>query len=450
MVDMMILKRKIYDELLNWKGKKGRTALLIEGARRVGKSTIVKEFAKNEYRSSLFIDFVKPIPGTIDIFQNYRHDIGLLLSHLALLYGVRLMERESLIVFDEVQRYPPARELIKYFVEDGRYDYIETGSLISIKKNVRDIQIPSEESRIRMNPLDFEEFLWANGDEVSAPFIRDCFEKKMPLGHDLHKNMMEKYKTFMLVGGMPQSVVAYLSGHDLYAAEEMKRSILKLYSDDLRKAEEGADPRATVIFSKIPSILSARKKSFRPGQVKRNTRTDDYASSISWLEESYICNLCRSINDPSCALNLSLDVDSVKIYMGDTGLLITHSFDSGSITSSEIMDAFVKNKLSINEGMFFENAVAQALVSSNHALYYSEFYTENDDKHPHEVDFISSSGKKIVPIEVKSSISSKHRSLDLFMEKYGSRVDNVYVVHGKDLRVDGKITYIPIYMTICL
>ena len=446
----MILKRKIYDVLMEWKKGKGRTALLIEGARRVGKSTIVREFAKQEYRSALYIDFVKPMPGTIEIFQNYRHDIGLLLSHLALLYGIKLVDRESLIIFDEIQKYPPARELIKYFVEDGRYDYIETGSLISIRRNVKDIQIPSEELRIRMNPLDFEEFLWANGDEASMPFIRGCFEKMEPLGHALHKNMMEKYKTYMLVGGMPQSVIAYLNGHDIYASEEMKRSILKLYSDDLRKAEEGADPRATAIFSHISSMLSARKKSFYPGHIEKGTRTSDYVTSISWLEESYICNLCRSTNDPNCALNLAIDIDSVKLYMGDTGLLITHSFDSGNITASDITDAFVKDRLSINEGMFFENAVAQDLVSSGRKLYYSEFYTDSDRKHLYEVDFIISSGKKIIPIEVKSSISTRHRSLDLFMEKYGSRVDRAYVIHGKDLRVDGNIAYIPIYMTMCL
>lgn len=443
----MVMKRKIYDELVKWKNNdEGKTAILIEGARRVGKSTIAREFASNEYRSHLFIDFVKPLPGTLEAFEKYRHDTGLLLSNLSLLYNVRLIERKSLIIFDEIQRYPPAREMIKYLVEDGRYDYLETGSLISIKMNVKDIQIPSEEVRIRMHPMDFEEFLWASGDEVTFAHVKECFYNKKPLGQILHGTIMEKYKTYMLVGGMPQAVLSYVRNHDLQDAESVKRNIIKLYSDDMLKIDVVSGAKAKMVFESIPSMLSSHKKTFRPGSIRNDARTAEFSDGIMWLEESRICNICRSNNDPNSAMNLNRDAKSMKCYMGDTGLLITMSFNDGTVTTREVMEALIKDRLSINQGMFFENSVAQSLVSSGRGLFFTEFYDKGDRKHLFEVDFLIVRGKKITPVEVKSSVSSKHRSLDLLMEKYPSRIEEAFVVHGKDLRIDGKTTYVPIYM----
>lgn len=444
----MILRRKIYDTLCTWKESSSRrTALMVEGPRRVGKSTIVEEFAKNEYGSYLLIDFNHLRPGTIEVFERYSYDIGLLTSTLAVLYGVELKRRDSLIVFDEVQHYPPARALIKYLVADGRYDYIETGSLISIKKNVRKIQIPSEEEHIDMHPMDFEEFLWADGDTATYGYIRRCFDEGEPLGPVLHAMVLEKYKTYMMVGGMPQAVVAYIEHHDLQAAESVKREILRLYTDDFRKIESESGEKARAIFKLVPAMLSSRKKVFRPGLIRDTSSTDEHLSGIDWLEDSKICNVCRSITDPSPAINLSIDVESLKFYLCDTGLLLTMAFDDGTAASQEVMEAFIKGKLSINEGMFFENMVAQGMVSAGHKLHFMEFYMKNDRRHLYEVDFVLVHGKKIVPVEVKSGQSDKHRSLDLLMEKYPQRVERAYVVHPRDLRIDGNVTYVPVYMS---
>jgi len=444
-----LFRRKIYQDLLDWKRNNGEYALLIEGARRVGKSTIVKAFADAEYESSLIIDFSNPLNDTVIAFEKYHADLDALFYHLQAIYGVKLAERKSLIVFDEVQFYPKARQLIKHLVQDGRYDYIETGSLISIRKNVENILIPSEELHIVMNPMDFEEFCWAGGDEITFSLIREHFKNHEPLGQIIHRNIMEKYKTYMIVGGMPQAVSKYYSTKDMSEVESVKQSIIKLYRNDMGKIPVGNGTKAQLIFENIPSLLSHHRKIFRPGTIKKSTSSRDYYDSVMWLKEAFICNICRRSTDPNIMLKLDLDDGSFKCYLMDTGLLMTLSAENNVLGNAEVATAFMKDKLSINEGMLFENSVAQNLVSSGHELFFYEFYT-NGNNRVHEVDFLFTEGMKIIPIEVKSSSSSRHSSLDEFIKKYKRRVTKPIVIHPKDLREDGGVLYIPIYMAALL
>ncbi|MCI2075005.1 MAG: AAA family ATPase [Candidatus Methanomethylophilus sp.] len=442
-------RRKIYREMLEWKrGWSGRYALLIEGARRVGKTTIVKEFAAREYENSIYIDFNNPPEQIIPLFEHNSGNLDRFLSYLGALYKVEMHERRTLIIFDEVQNYPKARALIKYLVEDGRYDYIETGSLISLRKNVENITIPSEEMRIEMYPMDFEEFCWAGGDETTVPFIRKHFEEMVPLA-PLHGEMMERYRTYMLVGGMPQAVAEYWNTKDFSNVEKVKRQILALYREDMGKIPVGNGTKARMIFDHIPSMLSFHRKTFSPSRVKKGSKRNAYADSVSWLEEAKICNICYVCADPDTMLNLTRG-DEFKCYLLDTGLLVTLEIEERS--SSGIYSSFIGGDLSINSGMFFENMVAQELRCSGHNLFYHEFYPSPCSKKPYEVDFIlpADSGG-IVPIEVKSGrISARHASLDAFVSKYQERVRRSYVVHSRDLRVDGDIVYIPIYMSMFL
>lgn len=443
----IVFKRKLYDQMLTWKKtSNGKTALLIEGARRVGKTTVVNEFAMKEYDSAIIIDFLKPLDGTIELFEHYYSDVNLLTSSLAMLYGVKLNERNTVFVFDEVQHYPKARQLIKYLVADGKYDYIETGSLISIRNRVNTIQIPSEEETIQMHPMDFEEWLWANGDEVTSDFIRGCFEELKPVGDVLHKAIMEKYKTYMMVGGMPQSVSAFIETKDFAQCEKAKKTIIDLYRRDMSKIPVNNGIHSLSLFNKLPSLLSRHSKSFRPGVISKGSKSEDYEYSLVWLDESRIINLCYEMNDPNITIDLDLG-DKFKCYLLDTGLLMTLAFDEGLTSVSDVQMEFIKGRLSVNQGMLFENMVAQELKMNHFNLRYAEFYEKDGDKHLHEVDFIIPNGKKIVPLEVKSGVSSRHRSLDIFMERYKKRIDRAYVIHSKDLKVEGNLVYIPIYMT---
>ncbi len=443
-----IFKRKIYSELLKWKdNNSSEYALMLEGPRRVGKSTIVEEFARNEYRSYLIIDFSRPRNGTIEAFENYYDDTDKLFTYLQSIYEVRLHKNESLVVFDEVQRYPKARQLIKYLVMENDYSYIETGSLISIKENVKDIQIPSEEMSMEMFPMDFEEFLWANGDDSTMDIIRSSMESMTPLGSPMHESIMEKYRTYMLVGGMPQAVSKYISTKDMDKVELVKREILKLYHEDMMKIKSGNGVLAANVFNHIPGFLSSHRKVVSPGKIRSGTDMSDYATSIMWLKESKTCIICSNSTDPNPAMNLNTDIGSKKCYMCDTGLLMTASFESGNLERRDVYLQFLKGRLSMNEGMLFENAVAQSLASAGCTLYFHEFYMKGDEKRLYEVDFVMAQGKKVIPIEVKSSMSSRHVSLDRFVEKYGpKRVKNPMVVHTKDLRIDGGIIYVPVYM----
>jgi Predicted ATPase (AAA+ superfamily) len=447
---MIAFRRKIYDKIFEWKEQyRGKYALLIEGARRIGKTTLVKQFAENEYRSFIIIDFSKIDKDIRDLFTNHTRDLDKFFLYLQQMYNITLHERESVIVFDEVQLFPLARQMIKHLVADGRYDYIETGSLISIRQNVSDILIPSEEMSIDMHPMDFEEFLWAQDDRVTIPLLRRSFEDRLPLGQGMHKRIMDMYSIYMLIGGMPQSVEAYIEKNNFDAVETVKRMILRLYADDASNIKMDRVSKSKRILFMIPSFLSKQEKTFSPSQMRNGSKTREYFDSVMWLSESKMVNVCYRNSDPGPALNLNLDEYTFKIYMADTGLLITASFDSNVGDRDDICKDLLKNKMSINKGMFFENMVAQTLVSTGHDLVFSRFMTEGSTN-MQEVDFIIADGKDIIPVEAKSADSGKHVSLDRFMEKFSSRIKVAYVVHSKDLRVDGKIVYIPIYMTMFL
>ena len=371
-----MFKRKIYEELIKWKRiSNGSTALLIDGARRVGKSYIAEEFAKNEYKSYILVDFGNVPNDVLHLFAQESSDLDLFFAKLSAFYGIKLFKRDSLIVFDEVQQFPRARQLIKYLVADGRYDYLETGSLIRLKKNVQDIIIPSEEEHIEMFPMDFEEFLWAMGDTVTVPLIKACFESKKPLGQALHRKIMNDFRQYVLVGGMPQSVAAYLNGKDFEASDMAKRRILKLYHDDVSKFAEGYEDKVFALFDGIPAQLSKKEKKYKLSSLGKKARFRSYEDSFVWLNESMIVNTCFNATDPNVGLALSADHSTQKCYMADTGLLVTQTFMDKAFTENGLYRAILFDKLSINEGMIMENVVAQMLRTNGHKLY---FYSRSD------------------------------------------------------------------------
>lgn len=447
----MVLRRKMYDKLLEWKRMSaGKTALLIDGARRVGKSFVAEEFAKNEYESYILIDFARA-PGEVkDLFAHDTDDLEMFFRKLSLYYSVALYERRSLIIFDEVQQYPPARQFIKYLVADGRYDYIETGSLIRLKKNVRDIVIPSEEEHLEMFPMDFEEFLWAAGDETTIPVLKDFFEKRMPLGDAVHRKVMNLFKQYMLVGGMPQSVLAYLPDKDFERSDRVKRNILTLYREDVSKFAEGYEDRVFAIFDNIPAQLSKKEKKFKVSALKKAARFRTFKDAFLWLNEAMIVNNCYNVTDPSAGLALSAEESTFKCYMGDTGLLVTLAFMDMPYAQNELYRAVLFDKMSINEGMLTENIVAQLLRSRGRKLY---FYSRSDAAHREnhmEIDFLISENKKIAPIEVKSSQYRQHVSLDKFMAKFKGRYSQAYILYTKDLAMKNGILHLPVYMAMFL
>lgn len=443
----MSLKRKIYDELLEWKkNSQGSSAIFIEGARRVGKSYVVEEFAKQEYKSHIIIDFAKAGKSVRDIFLEDSEDLDTFFQKLSLHYQTRLYERNSLIVFDEVQQFPFARQLIKYLVADHRYDYIETGSLIRLKKNVQDIVIPSEEEHIFMYPLDFEEFLWALGDTSSFPIVESFYLKKKPLGQAAHRKMMNLFKQYILVGGMPQSVVAYLKNKDFADSDRAKRNIISLYRNDVAKFAEGYEDKVYDVFDHIPSQLSKKNKKFKISSLGKLAKMRSYKGAFLWLKEAMITNNCLNCSDPKIGLGLSSDETDLKCYMGDTGLLITLSFIDLPYAKNDLYRAILFDKLGLNEGMIIENVVAQGLVSSGRRLF---FYSHNDpvNRENHmEIDFLISKDKKITPIEVKSSNYQRHSSLDKFMKKFKGRYNEPVILYEKDLMEKDGILYLPLYM----
>lgn len=446
------MKRKIFDDLVNWKHQSnGQSALLIDGARRVGKSYIVEEFAKKEYKSYIIIDFNRNDKNVEDIFENYLNDLDSFFMYLSNYYNVRLFERESLIIFDEVQVFPKARASLKYLVADGRYDYIETGSLMSIKKNVKDIVIPSEEDNIKMHPMDFEEFLWALSDEMTMPFIRTCFENKKPLGQAMHRKVMTLFRQYLIVGGMPQSVEKYVQTKDFDKVDKVKRRILNLYRNDISKHAQGYELKTTSIFDEIPSQLQKHEKKFKLSSIKKDARFRDYEDAMFWLNDAMIVNICYNSTEPSIGLKLNMDRMTLKCYMADTGLLISHAFDENGIVSEEIYKKLLFDKLEINEGMIIENIVAQMLIASNHKLY---FYS-NQDKNAEsrmEIDFLIAKSKitnrhNISPIEVKSGKNYTLNSLKKFIKKYNEQLNVPIVIHTGDYKSENGIEYYPIYMT---
>jgi hypothetical protein len=442
-----MFRRKIYDDLKQWKDTKaGKHALLIEGARRVGKSTIIEEFVRNEYRSYILIRFEKVGRNIKNLFEDLG-DLDRFFLYLQQYTGVMLYERQSAIVFDEVQLFPLARQSIKVLLEDGRYDYYETGSLISIKKNVQNILIPSEEDTMHMYPMDFEEFLWARGEETVMPFIRKAFESQTPLGTDMHEHLIRFYRTYMIVGGMPQAIQALNDNNSFSSAEDAKRTILDLYIKDASKLDKGSDMvNVSALLRNLSSNLERHEKTFSPGSVKKGIGMRELQRSIDDLGESMMVNLCYRITEPSVDQYGHFDPSVLKIYMNDTGLLLTQSFSSSEKNKEEIYNSLLEGDLDVNEGMYFENMVAQELRMSGHGLFFSRF-KHNDSEKLQEIDFIITRDGSPVPIEVKSGKrSSQHRSLDRFMDMYGSKVGRPFVIHSKDLRVGEDATYIPIYM----
>lgn len=450
---MDTLRRKIYTELLKWKGEEaGRTALLIDGARRVGKSYIVENFAKQEYKSYIIIDFNRVNQEVTELFENYLNDLDLFFMYLSNYYNVKLYERDTLIIFDEVQLFPRARAAIKYLVADGRYDYIETGSLMSIKKNVKDIVIPSEERHLRMYPLDFEEFLWALDNESLMDFIKVFFEKKKPLGAALHRKAMDYFRQYMIVGGMPQAVERYVETKDFERVDRVKRDILELYRADIVKHAQGYEMKVEQIFDDIPAQLQKHDKKFKLSSLKKEARFRDYEDAIFWLSDAMIVNVCYNSTAPNIGLKLNMDRVTMKCYMADTGLLISHAFDENGIVSEEIYKKLLFDKLEVNKGMIMENIVAQMLVASGHKLYFYNNPSRDDASLRMEIDFLIAKSKitskhNISPIEVKSGGKYTLTSLKKCREKYTEQLDTLYVLHKNDLKVEEGIVYLPLYMT---
>lgn len=447
----------MYDKLLEWKNEsKGETALLVEGARRIGKSTIVEEFAKENYKSYILIDFSKVTNSVKEAFNNLLNSLDSLFMVLSLEFDTPLYPRESLIIFDEVQKFPRAREAIKHLVKDGRYDYIETGSLISIKENVKDILIPSEEQSIKMFPMDFEEFAWALGEGMIIEYIKNCFEKKIPLHDSIHKKAMFLFKQYMLVGGMPRAIDKFISYNKQFnECEKEKRNIIKTYRDDIHKIDRAYKSKVLSIFDQIPSFLSQHEKRIKIKSISTDTSAINYEETFFWLNDSMICNECFLCTDPNLGLSLNEKRNFVKCYMGDTGLLLTHTFDENNEEQTNYHKELLSDKLSINKGMFFENIIAQMLVSNGHKLYFYTRYNEEKHRNDIEIDFLLTTGnkmsQKLIPLEVKSSKSYKVESMKRFIEKFEDRIDKAYIIHPKNLsiREDGIIC-IPVYMTICL
>ena len=447
------MKRKMYNELKAWKDRtKGESAVLVRGARRVGKSYIVEEFAKNEYKSYILIDFNIVDDQVKDMFVHDLTDLDTFFLKLSTLFNTKLYDRESAIILDEVQLFPRARSAIKYLVADGRYDYIETGSLVSIRKNVENILIPSEEDKLDMYPMDFEEFLTALGDNTMYPLIENCYEKKKPLGQALHRKAMDLFRQYMIVGGMPQAVKAFSESRDFEKVDRIKRRIIDLYRDDIRKHAGGDAMKAEAIFDEIPSQLKKQNRHFKLSSVESGARFEEYKDPLFWLSDAMIVNNCYNSTEPNIGLNLNRDRTLLKCYMADTGLLISHSFDENGIVSEEIYKKLLLDKLEVNMGMVIENIVAQMLAAGRHKLFfYANADRENKDDRM-EIDFLIAKNKisnrhNISPVEVKSGKNYTLSSLNKFRKKYSKQTNIPYVLHTGDLKEDDGITYLPLYMT---
>ena len=445
------MRRKIYDTLLRWKQQRqGETALLIEGARRVGKSYIVEEFARNEYESYILVDFNHADQETFDIFEQYLPHPDQFFRLLQLKTGVKLVERRSLIVFDEVQLYPKARSAIKYLVKEGRYDFIETGSLVSIRKNSKGIVIPSEEQCVKMYPMDFEEFLWAMGDDMTMSYVRECYEDRMPLGV-LHRKVSEMLRLYMIVGGMPQAVAKYAETQDFELTDGVKRDILTLYRNDIHQYAGSDAMRVVSIFDAIPGQLQRHERKFRLSELSNNARMREYEAAFTWLAEAQIVNCCYNTTEPSIGLRLNDERTTLKCYMGDTGLLVSHAFDERGLVSEEVYKKLLLGKLEVNKGMMVENLVAQMLRAAGHRLYFYSRADNTDATNRMEIDFLIrkanvTSRHNISPIEVKSGKNFTLTSLNKCISKFADYLSTPYVIYDGDLKEDNGIVHLPLYM----
>lgn len=443
-----VFKRKLYAKMLNWKQTRdGSTALLIKGARRVGKSTIAEEFARREYKSYILVDFAdapKALWEAVDNISDRNH----FFMQLQFIYGVRLYERQSVIIFDEVQKCPKAREAIKYLVKDHRYDYIETGSLLSIRKNTTGIVIPSEETRLTLYPMDYEEFRWALGDEVTIDMLRECFEERRSLGDATTRKLLRDFRLYMLVGGMPQAVNTYLQTNNLTEVDNKKREILEVYIDDFLKIDPSG--KISKMFSAIPAQLSKNASRYQQTSVLgKNESASSVAEFLRDMEDSLTVNFAHHSDNPSVGLPAHTDYDQYKMFMGDTGLFITLAFWDKDVTENIIYEKLLSDKLSADLGYVYENVVAQTLVASGNKLFYHTWPSKTSN-HSYEIDFLLSRGNKLWPLEVKSSGYQTHKSLDEFCQKYSGHVSNRYLLYTKDLRKDGETTLLPVFMTLFL
>ena len=442
---MRIFKRKLYDKLLEWKNNRhGKTAVLIEGARRVGKSTLTKQFAENEYESYVMIDFSIVRDDVLELF-NHIDDLDYFFLQLQFRLGVSLKERKSLVIFDEVQKCPKARQAIKHLVADGRYDYIETGSLISIKKNVKDILIPSEEEKLFLYPMDYEEFKWALGDNTAIPQLKMLFDKKLSIGDAVTRKLMRDFRIYMVVGGMPQAVDTYIDTNNLMEVDRVKRNIIQLYEDDFYKIDSSG--RLSMLFDAIPAQLNSNASRYQVASaIGNNTDSEKVLQLISELRESMTINMAYHANDPNVGMSLAMDLNKYKMYIGDTGLFITLAFKDKDFTENIIYQKLMSDKLDTNLGYVYENMVAQMLTATGNRLFYYTFPTETG-KHNYEIDFLLSRGNKICPIEVKSSGYKRHTSLDAFCQKFSSRILQRYIIYTKDLQKDEQTLFLPVYLT---
>ena len=440
-------KRKLYDKMLHWKNERnGSTALLIKGARRVGKSTLAEEFAKREYESYILIDFTETPEDVVRLFDDISN-LDYLFTQLQFYYRQKLTPRKSVIIFDEVQYCPRARQAIRKLVKDGRFDYIETGSLISIKKNVKGIRIPSEETKVTLYPMDYEEFLWALGDEFTVPMLRETFEKKKPLGDALVRKLLRDFRLYMLIGGMPQSVLAYIKTHDLSSVDTVKREIIDLYAEDFRKIDPTG--KMTRMFLAIPGQLNSNASRYKISSVIEQGKQDRVEEQLQDMEDSQVVLFAHHANDPSVGLSLHGNMDYYKMYLCDTGLFVTLAFWDKDFTENIIYNKLLADKLSADLGYVYENMVAQMLKTAGNELYYYTWPTESG-KHNYEIDFIISRASKICPIEVKSSGHKAHASLDAFAKKFSKRILQKYLVYSKDIRKEDDVLLIPIFFTMFL
>lgn len=445
--ETIIFKRKAYNRMLQWKKERaGATALLIQGARRIGKSTLAEEFAKNEYKSHLLIDFSVAPAEVFELFNDIS-DLNYIFFRLQLIYKIQLYERESAVIFDEVQKCPLARQAIKHLVKDHRYDYIETGSLISVRKSSVDIVIPSEETKIDMFPMDYEEFKWALGDTVTIPLLHTAFDKRMALGDSIHRRMMRDFRLYMLIGGMPQAVAEYIKTNNMEAVDMVKRDIIALYEEDFNKIDD--TERASAMFDAIPALLSKNSLRYKVSSAIPGEKPGRVEFIIKMMENSMTVNVAYHANDPNAGLALTRDNEYFKMYVGDTGLFITLAFKDKDFTDNVIYNKLLNDKLSTNLGYVYENVIAQILRATGKKLYYHTIPYGDGKKH-YEVDFVIADGHKVSPVEVKSSGYKTHASLDEFCRKYSDRIQSKYLVYTKDLNRIGDVNYIPVYMAMFL
>lgn len=440
----MIFKRKIYDRMLEWKqSRNGSTALLIKGARRIGKSTIAEEFAKNEYESYIAIDFADAPTEVWEAVDNIS-DRDSFFTQLQLIYGKSLIPGKSVIIFDEIQKCPKARQAIKYLVKDGRYHYIETGSLLSIKKNTKDIVIPSEETRLTMYPMDYEEFCWALGKNYNAHLLGEHLERRRSMGDALIRRLMRDFRLYMAIGGMPQAIETYLQLQDFREVDRKKREILELYLDDFEKIDDTG--RIQQLFKAIPAQLTGNATRYKVGSIFKVGDRERIRTLLKEMEDSLTVNMAYHADDPNVGMSLHADYDAFKIFLCDTGLFVTLAFWDKDFTENVIYQKLISDKLSVDLGYVYENVIAQMLTAAGNRLFYYTWPTDSG-KHNYEIDFLLSRGNKIVPIEVKSSGYKQHVSLDKFMDKFSSRINDGYIIYTKDLKREGNITYLPAFLT---